>query len=65
MLDGRPPGDRARSRPTPSILDSPAIHYGSREDALPTIGDVQVRNRGTVGGAVAHADPGLGPAGGR
>jgi carbon-monoxide dehydrogenase medium subunit len=26
-------------------------------DALPTIGDVQVRNRGTVGGAVAHADP--------
>jgi carbon-monoxide dehydrogenase medium subunit len=26
-------------------------------DALPSIGDVQVRNRGTVGGAVAHADP--------
>jgi carbon-monoxide dehydrogenase medium subunit len=26
-------------------------------DALPTIGDVQVRNRGTVGGAIAHADP--------
>jgi carbon-monoxide dehydrogenase medium subunit len=23
----------------------------------PTIGDVQVRNRGTVGGAIAHADP--------
>jgi carbon-monoxide dehydrogenase medium subunit len=24
---------------------------------LPSIGDVQVRNRGTVGGAIAHADP--------
>jgi carbon-monoxide dehydrogenase medium subunit len=27
------------------------------QDALPTIGDVQVRNLGTVGGSVAHADP--------
>jgi aerobic carbon-monoxide dehydrogenase medium subunit len=26
-------------------------------DAASTIGDVQVRNRGTVGGSVAHADP--------
>lgn len=26
-------------------------------DALPGIGDVQVRNRGTIGGAIAHADP--------
>lgn len=26
-------------------------------DALPRIGDVQVRNRGTIGGAVAHAEP--------
>ena len=26
-------------------------------DALPRIGDVQVRNRGTIGGSVAHADP--------
>lgn len=25
--------------------------------AIPMIGDVQVRNRGTLGGAVAHADP--------
>ena len=39
------------------LMDSPAIHYGLLRDALPTIGDVQVRNRGTVGGAVAHADP--------
>jgi len=26
-------------------------------DALPRIADVQVRNRGTIGGAIAHADP--------
>jgi carbon-monoxide dehydrogenase medium subunit len=26
-------------------------------DALPLIADVQVRNRGTIGGAIAHADP--------
>ena len=26
-------------------------------DALPHIGDVQVRNRGTIGGSIAHADP--------
>jgi len=39
------------------LMDSDARHYGLLQDALPTIGDVQVRNRGTVGGAVAHADP--------
>ena len=39
------------------LMESPAIHYGVLRDALPSIGDVQVRNRGTVGGAVAHADP--------
>ena len=37
--------------------DSPAQHYGLIRDALPDIGDVQIRNRGTVGGAVAHCDP--------
>ena len=26
-------------------------------DALPRVADVQVRNRGTIGGAIAHADP--------
>ena len=36
---------------------SPAKHYGLLGDAVPRIGDVQVRNRGTVGGAIAHADP--------
>ena len=39
------------------LQDSPANHYGLLRDALPDIGDVQVRNRGTVGGAVAHCDP--------
>ena len=39
------------------LAESPARHYGLMRDALPEIGDVQVRNRGTVGGAVAHCDP--------
>lgn len=39
------------------VLDSPARHYGLFKDALPGIGDLQVRNRGTIGGAIAHADP--------
>jgi carbon-monoxide dehydrogenase medium subunit len=39
------------------LMASPAAHYGVLRDAVPHIGDVQVRNRGTVGGAVAHADP--------
>ena len=39
------------------LLESPAKHYGLLRDALPHIGDVQVRNLGTVGGSIAHADP--------
>ncbi len=39
------------------LLESPAKHYGVLRDALPHIGDVQVRNRGTIGGAIAHSDP--------
>jgi carbon-monoxide dehydrogenase medium subunit len=40
------------------LLDSPAVMaYPLVADALPTIGDIQVRNRGTIGGAVVHADP--------
>ncbi len=34
-----------------------AATTGSCATRCPTIGDVQVRNRGTVGGAIAHADP--------
>lgn len=40
------------------LLESPAaMAFAVVADALPTIGDVQVRNRGTIGGAVVHADP--------
>ncbi|HEY0443985.1 MAG TPA: xanthine dehydrogenase family protein subunit M [Candidatus Limnocylindrales bacterium] len=39
------------------LLESPVRAYGLLADALPSIGDVQVRNRGTIGGAIAHADP--------
>jgi carbon-monoxide dehydrogenase medium subunit len=39
------------------LMDSPARHYALLRDAVPNIGDVQVRNRGTVGGSIAHADP--------
>jgi aerobic carbon-monoxide dehydrogenase medium subunit len=40
------------------LLDSPgAMVYACLAEAVPDIGDVQVRNRGTVGGAIAHADP--------
>jgi carbon-monoxide dehydrogenase medium subunit len=39
------------------LLESPARAYGLLGDALPRIGDVQVRNRGTIGGSIAHADP--------
>jgi carbon-monoxide dehydrogenase medium subunit len=39
------------------LLESPLVEIGVLADALPTIGDVQVRNRGTIGGSIAHADP--------
>ena len=40
------------------LLDDPTIgRFGVFVDALSRIGDVQVRNRGTIGGSIAHADP--------
>lgn len=41
------------------ILHSELIktHLTFFEQAAGTIGDVQVRNRGTIGGSIAHADP--------
>lgn len=39
------------------LRDQTLARYGLLRDGLPTIGDVQVRNRGTIGGAIAHADP--------
>lgn len=41
-----------------ALLEDPRVTaHGALADAIPTIGDVQVRNRGTIGGALAHADP--------
>jgi carbon-monoxide dehydrogenase medium subunit len=41
-----------------ALLEDPRIAaFGALADALPLIGDVQVRNRGTIGGSLAHADP--------
>ena len=40
------------------LLDSPAaMRYRCLAEAVPGIADVQVRNRGTIGGSIAHADP--------
>lgn len=41
-----------------ALLSDPRLaRHGALADALPVIGDVQVRNRGTIGGSLAHADP--------
>ncbi|MBA3739687.1 MAG: xanthine dehydrogenase family protein subunit M [Chloroflexi bacterium] len=39
--------------------DELCVAYPLLADAINDIGDLQVRNRGTVGGAIAHADPAL------
>jgi carbon-monoxide dehydrogenase medium subunit len=41
------------------VLEAPVIaeRYPVLIEAVSTIGDLQVRNAGTVGGAIAHADP--------
>ena len=39
------------------LADPTIVAYGLLRDALPNIGDVQVRNRGTIAGSIAHADP--------
>lgn len=39
------------------LADSRVTGLALLADALPRIGDVQVRNRGTIGGAIAHPDP--------
>jgi aerobic carbon-monoxide dehydrogenase medium subunit len=39
------------------LADGRVTVYGLLGDAIPTIGDVQVRNRGTMAGSLAHADP--------
>jgi carbon-monoxide dehydrogenase medium subunit len=39
------------------LLDSPVAQLALVADALPNIADRQTRYRGTIGGAIAHADP--------
>ncbi len=39
------------------IADARVMSLALFADALPRIADLQVRNRGTIGGAIAHADP--------
>ena len=40
------------------LRDAPSVMgLALMADALPRIADVQVRNRGTIGGAIAHGDP--------
>ncbi len=41
-----------------TLLDDARIRsHGALADAIAVIGDVQVRNLGTIGGSLAHADP--------
>lgn len=37
--------------------DRRVMAFGVLRDAIPQIGDVAIRNRGTIGGSLAHADP--------
>jgi aerobic carbon-monoxide dehydrogenase medium subunit len=39
------------------LLADPSTAFGLFGDAIPHIADVQVRNRGTIGGSIAHVDP--------
>jgi len=39
------------------LADERVVRCGALADALPVIGDLQVRNMGTIGGSLAHADP--------
>ena len=67
-LHGRPPARRRRLAigaltTYAELLESPAAEYGLLRDALPHIGDVQVRNRGHGRRLDRPRRPGLGPAG--
>ena len=42
---------------TELLADPTVMRYGLLADVLPRIADLQVRNRGTIGGSLAHADP--------
>src|SRR5205085_6622842 len=55
MTDGRlHVGALVRQR---TLEHMPAASSGALRDALPLVGHVATRNRGTVGGSIAHGDP--------
>jgi carbon-monoxide dehydrogenase medium subunit len=56
LPDGRP-AIGALTTYAQLLADERVTAFGLMADALPRIADVQVRNRGTIGGAIAHADP--------
>jgi carbon-monoxide dehydrogenase medium subunit len=59
IRDGEDGGLRIGALTTWATLleDDRVVRCGALADALPVIGDVQVRNMGTIGGSLAHADP--------
>lgn len=56
LPDGRL-GIRALTTYAQLLGDTSVMRLALLADALPRIADVQVRNRGTIGGSIAHADP--------
>ncbi len=54
--DGRL-GIRALTTWSELLADDRVMAYGLLRDVIPTIGDVAIRNRGTIGGSLGHADP--------
>lgn len=59
-IRGRPDGGLTIGALTTwaALLDDPRVlAHGALADALPSIADVQIRNLGTIGGSLAHADP--------
>ncbi|MEA2673062.1 MAG: aerobic carbon-monoxide dehydrogenase medium subunit [Chloroflexota bacterium] len=59
VRDGADGGLRIGALTTWAALleDDRVVRCGALADVLPVIGDVQVRNMGTIGGSLAHADP--------
>jgi carbon-monoxide dehydrogenase medium subunit len=59
IRDGADGGLRIGALTTWATLleDDRVVRCGALADALPVIGDVQVRNMGTIAGSLAHADP--------
>jgi aerobic carbon-monoxide dehydrogenase medium subunit len=50
-------GGTTRSAELETATSDLAPHWGAFADALPLIGHLPIRTRGTIGGSIAHADP--------